>query len=104
MINYTWRITQLERNSSNGFIVTAHYDVLAEDSGVTCNTYGTVGWEQTEDDFIPYEDLQQEVVIGWVQQKLNKDDVETSLANQIALLKNPPIISGLPWESIETQA
>lgn len=97
--NYTWRINQLDRNTSDGFVVTAHYTVVADNNGITASTYGTVGWTQSDQDFTPFEDLTEETVIGWVQDKLDKTVVETSLNDQITVLKNPPIVSGLPWDT-----
>lgn len=110
-IKYTWNISQLERNSSNGFVITAHYRVLAEENSLHTSTYGTVGWSETSPDFTAFEDLTEEIVIGWVQEKLDKKTIETMLATQLEALKNPPIIPGLPWnilpapvQSVDTTA
>lgn len=97
MINYTWNVVQMERQTSDGFVTTVHYNVSAEDGEFTASTYGTVGYTKEEMDYVPYEQLTQEQVIGWVQTSLGKDEVEANLATQTEAQKNPVTESGLPW-------
>lgn len=96
-MNYTWSVVQMERNTSDNFVVTVHYNVSAVDAEYTASTYGTVSYTQEEGTYIPYEELTSEVVVGWVQTSLGKDTVEESLASQIEAQKNPVTESGLPW-------
>jgi hypothetical protein len=52
----------------------------------------------TPENFIPYEDLTFEQVCGWLEQVLNVEAIDESLARQIELQKNPPVVSlPLPW-------
>jgi len=98
MISYTWKIAQLDRLTADGFVVTVHYRVAAIDGDYTAETYGTVGFsEQPDGTFVPYEDLTEEIVVGWVQGSLGKDVVEGSLASQIEAKKAPTQVPGLPW-------
>jgi hypothetical protein len=98
MTTYLWTINQMERLTSDGFVVTVHYNVSATDDTYQASTYGTTSYTQTPGEtYIPYEDLTQEVVVGWVQEALGKDTVEASLQGQIDALKNPVQESGLPW-------
>jgi len=92
----TWTIAQLDRQTSDGLVTIAHYRVDAVDGEYSAGTYGTVGFERG-DTFISYENLTQEEVIGWVKDKLNASEIETSLQSQIDGLKNPVIETGLPW-------
>ena len=97
-MNYNWQIVELNRLTSDGFVVTVHYNVSAVDGDFTASTYGTVGYTQEEgESYIPYDQLTEEVVVGWVQQSLGKDTVEASLAGQIEAQKNPTQIAGVPW-------
>jgi hypothetical protein len=97
-MNYNWQIVQMDRLTSDGFVVTVHYSVTATDGNYSAKNYGTVGYTQKEgENYIPYEDLTPEIVVGWVQKSLGKDTVEASLAAQIEALKNPTQESGLPW-------
>jgi len=96
-MNFTWNVVQMDRLTSDGFVVTVHYTVNAVDGDYTASTYGTVGYTQGEGSYVPYADLTEAQVVGWVQESLGKDTVESALAEQIALQKNPVVESGVPW-------
>ena len=97
MMNYEWNVVQMDRQVADGFVTTVHYNVSAVDGEFTASTYGTVGFTQEEMDYVPFEQLTPEQVIGWVQDSLGKDTVEEALAAQIEAQKNPVSESGLPW-------
>ena len=97
MMNYEWNVVQMDRQVADGFVTTVHYNVSAVDGEFTASTYGTVGFTKEEMDYVPFEQLTQEQVIGWVQDSLGKDTVEEALATQIDAQKNPVSESGLPW-------
>ena len=94
---YQWNVVQMDRLTSDGFVVTVHYTVNAVDGDYTASTYGTVGYTQGEGSYVPYAELTQTEVVGWVQESLGKDTVEEGLAAQIEAQKNPVQESGLPW-------
>ena len=96
-MEFTWNVVQMDRLTSDGFVVTVHYTVNAVDGDYTASTYGTVGYTQGEGSYVPYADLTKEEVIGWVQDSLGKDTVEESLTAQIEAQKNPVQETGLPW-------
>ena len=98
MISYNWQIVNMDRKTTDGFVVTVHYNVTATDGDYSANTYGTVGY--TEEDgksYIPYDQLTQDEVVAWVKDSLGQETVEASLATQIEALKHPVQESGLPW-------
>jgi hypothetical protein len=98
MTTYLWTISQMDRLTSDGFVVTVHYNVSAVDGIYQASTYGTVGYtQQPGETYTPYAELTQPQVVGWVQASLGKDTVESSLQSQIDALKNPVQESGLPW-------
>ena len=99
MTTFTWQVEQMDRLTSDGFVVTVHYRVNAVDGTYNASTYGTIGYTQDSDTYIPYADLTQAEVIGWVQTSLGKDTVEASLQSQIDALKNPTQVTGLPWNA-----
>ena len=96
-MNFTWNVVQMDRLTSDGFVVTCHYVVSAVDGDYTASTYGTVGYTQTDKSYKPYADLTQAEVVGWVQESLGKDTVEAGLTAQIEAQKNPVQETGLPW-------
>jgi hypothetical protein len=96
-MEFTWNVVQMDRLTSDGFVVTVHYTVNAVDGDYTASTYGTVGYTQGEGSYKPYADLTKEEVVGWVQESLGQDTVEASLTAQIEAQKNPVQETGLPW-------
>jgi hypothetical protein len=96
-MNYTWNVVQMDRLTSDGFVVTVHYTVNAVDGDYTASTYGTVGYTQEDKSYTPFADLTKDQVIGWVQESLGKDTVEEGLAAQIEAEKNPVQEAGVPW-------
>jgi len=100
MTTYTWGIPQMDRLTSDGFVVTVHYIVNAVDGTYTASTYGTVGYtQQPGETFVPYADLTEAIVVGWVQNALGKDTVEASLQGQIDAQINPVQETGVPWST-----
>jgi len=97
MTTYNWNIQQMDRLTSDGFVITVHYNVSAVDGDYSASTYGTVSYTQEGKIYIPYADLTEAEVVGWVQESLGKDTVEEGLAAQIEAQKNPVQESGVPW-------
>lgn len=95
-------INTLERNATNGGVVTVHWSVAKTQGEHTASQYGTESFtpDPAAPDFKPYDQLTQADVEGWLRDKWGADGVdakEAALDAQIATLANPPIISGLPW-------
>tara|TARA_A100001391_G_C4963444_1_gene250608 strand:- start:247 stop:555 length:309 start_codon:yes stop_codon:yes gene_type:complete len=98
----TWTIAQLDRELADGYVYTVHYKVDATDGTYSSGAYGSIGLEKP-DTLVPYKDLTEEVVVGWVKAKLNSEDsktvenVEAALAAKIAEQKTPTVGTGIPW-------
>ena len=98
MTNYTWSIVDMDRLTSDNFVVTVHYNVTATDDTYTSSTYGTIGYTQEPGEtYVPYDQLTEAMVVGWVQTSLGQETVEASLQSQIDLQKNPVQEAGVPW-------
>ena len=93
----TWNIAQLERHTADAIVFTAHYTVDANDGTYSAGAYGSIGLEAPEDNIIPYADLTPEIVIGWVQEKLNVEEIEAALQAQIDQQRTPTTAAGMPW-------
>ena len=93
----TWNIAQLERHTADGIVFTAHYTVDANDGTYSAGAYGSIGHEAPEGNVIPYADLTPEIVIGWVQDKLNVEEIETALQAQLDQQRTPTTAAGVPW-------
>ena len=92
----TWTISTMEREVSNGFVITAHWQATATDGDYTASIYSTASWADGTP-VIPYENLTPETVLGWVWETVSKQATEDALAANIALQKNPVQLSGTPW-------
>lgn len=96
----TWGINTLERETADGFVMTAHYTVAANDGTYSSSAYGSIGFERP-DNLIPYADLTQETVIGWVKTALGGDEkvaeIESALQAQIDEQRAPSKANGVPW-------
>ena len=99
--NYSWKIAQLERETSDGYVYTAHYTVDANDGTYSAGAYGSIGFQHPEkEDLIPFADLTEEIVVGWVQNALGDEkvaEVEAALQGQLDEQRHPSRASGLPW-------
>ena len=92
----TWTITNLDRNTSDGFVTTAHWNCTAVDGEHSASAYATVSWAEGTPT-IPYANLTEATVLNWVWDSVDKAATESALADQIALLKAPVKASGTPW-------
>ena len=98
MTTFNWQVVQMDRLTSDSFVVTCHYTVTATDGDYIASTYGTTSYTQVEGQtYIPYADLTEAICVGWVQTSIGKDTTEASLQAQIDALKNPVQVSGVPW-------
>ena len=95
----TWNIVNLERETSDGYVYTAHYTVDANDGTYSAGAYGSIGFERPET-LIPYMDLTKEQVVEWVKEALGADkvlEIGQALLAQIEEQRNPTKSSGVPW-------
>ena len=99
----TWTIANLERNVADGGVTVAHWRVtesetVGEDT-FTASAYGTVGFtpDASADDFVAYDSLTEEVVMGWVWTEVNQEETEAALTANIEGQKNPVSADGMPW-------
>ena len=98
MTTFNWQVVDMNRLTSDDFVITAHYNVSATDGTYQASTYGTTSYTQEPgESYIPYADLTQAIVVGWVQTALGKDVVEASLQGQIDAQANPVEEAGVPW-------
>lgn len=93
----TWTISTLDRQTSHGFVTTAHWQANATDGDYSASVISTCSWSEGTAT-IPYASLTKETVLGWIWANgVDKDAVEASLAAQIELQKNPIKATGVPW-------
>tara|TARA_R100000005_G_C5001805_1_gene209101 strand:- start:4179 stop:4508 length:330 start_codon:yes stop_codon:yes gene_type:complete len=107
-ITTTWSINTIEREVNDGYVYNVHYAVNAvsdtldpEGNPYSQGAYGSIGLERPEGALIPYENLTEERVVGWVQQALGGlekvIDIENALEAAITEKISPTKIAGVPW-------
>ena len=100
-----WKILNMEHKTSDGFVikVTSTYE-KQDGPGYASEIFVNEFEEVVGPEFIPYEDLTESTVIGWVQDSLGLDEVlaiqlrvDTLAATKKEYIENPPVQSGKPW-------
>ena len=96
-ISYNWTVSETNYEVVNGYVFCAHWRATAVDGDYTASIYSTCSWADGTPT-IPYADLTQETVLGWVWANgVDKQATEDALAANIALQKNPVTATGTPW-------
>lgn len=105
----TWTISTMERHiggDNDGGVIVAHWHVTDSetvgDDTYYARSYGTCSFtpDASADDFVPYADLTESVVLGWCwDADVDKDAVEASLTAKIEKQKAPTTETGVPWTS-----
>ena len=92
-----WTISQLDRQTSDGFVYQVHWQATAVDGEHSASIYNTCSWSDGTPT-VAYADLTEATVLGWIWANgVNKNAVEAALAAQIELKKNPVQATGVPW-------
>jgi hypothetical protein len=96
-----WKISNLDRNTADGFVNTVHWTAILTDNDFITSTYSTIRFTKEDGvNYVPYADLTEDIVVEWVKGSLGTEGiaaVEASLAADIAEQKAPKIASGTPW-------
>jgi len=99
---FEWKIANLERETGDGYVFTAHYTISANDGTYSAGAYGSVGFERPES-LIPFDDLTKEIVIDWVKEAIGGEEkvteIEAALQAQLDEKHAPTKASGLPWSN-----
>lgn len=111
--SYNWVVNSMSTlNPTSGeqdYVVQANYSVIATEtidkvdytSQIDNAAFFEVNSSQTN--FIPYDQLTNEIVVGWIQEQMGVDavgNVESTLSAQIQAQANPapsPQPTPLPW-------
>jgi len=97
---FIWGVANLERETEDGYVFCCHYTVAANDGTYSSSAYGSVGFERP-DTLIPFADLTEDQVVGWVKDALGGDEkvaeIEAALQAQIDEQRAPSKANGVPW-------
>ena len=101
----TWKISNLDRNTADGFVNTVHWTASQVDASLdgefTASTYSTVSFTKEDGiNYVPYAELTEAAVVEWVKGSLGAEGVaavDAALAANIAEQKAPKVATGTPW-------
>ena len=102
MATKTWQVNTLERELADGYVNKVIYRVNGEDGTYKFRATGSVDLLKPET-LVPYADLTEEVVLGWVKAKLDADNpgtvanIEAAVENGVNIQKTPTHGTGTPW-------
>jgi len=104
-ITHTWKIDIMrELNNDLGVVSEVSYSVHSTNGNISTKSGSTVELKtENIENFISYEDLTEEIVLGWVKERLGKNlgNHEVNNASWIDSIENPPaprtISKELPW-------
>lgn len=98
-----FKINEMERQVVDGFVTTIYWNVSLTDGAYSASRDSQSIFTQKDDiNFIPFEELTQDLVIGWIKSSLsayNLSTLEECLLEDIARQKIPPTITGTPWDN-----
>lgn len=93
----TWKITNVESLTSDGYITTAHWTASAIDGDFTASIYSTCSFGEGSPS-IPYASVTEQEVLNWCWANgVDKAATESALAAQIEAQKAPKVATGTPW-------
>ncbi len=107
-ITKTWEVNTLQRELADGYVNKVIYRVKGPDGTYETRATGEVDLPKPET-LIPYKDLTEEKVIGWVKAKLNSEkdadgktidvvaNIEAAIDANITAQATPKHGTGVPW-------
>ena len=97
----TFKISQMDRNTADGFVNTVHWNASQVDGDFSASTYSTASFTKEDGiNYVPYASLTEAAVIEWVKGSLGAEGVaavDAALAANIADQKAPTTATGTPW-------
>ena len=102
MATKTWQVNTLERELADGYVHKVIFIVDGDDGTYKFRATGSVDLPKPET-LVPYADLTEEVVLGWVKAKLEVDkegsvaNIEAAVENAVNIQKTPTHGTGKPW-------
>ena len=108
MATKTWQVNTLQRELADGYVNKVIYRVNGEDGDYSFRATGEVDLPKPSS-LVPYADLTESTVLGWVKAKLNdqKDDdgktidqvaaIEAAVEKGVNEQKTPTTGVGKPW-------
>lgn len=106
MTIWTWQIRTMYtvQQPDPDYVVTVFYVYTGNQDGTKSSIESTVTFDTNQQtNFIPYDQLTEETVIGWVEASLGEEGIaalQLTIQGRIDQLLNPPVtpsVTPLPW-------
>ena len=111
-LTYTWKIERISKRSSqtiSNAIVQTHWKLTGtNENGVSGTFAGATPFNMNTIDpnnFVSYENLTEEIVLGWIQDVVNgdpdyKQHIDSRILEEISENESPitEVTSGFPWQ------
>lgn len=109
MENYIWTISALDcivsKDNLQNVVKTVHWRYrLTDENNVSVEIFGAqpVG-EPNPDEFQPYEDLTEEIVVGWLESTMDIDAKQQTLQDKLEVKLHPTVVT-LPLPTSGSEA
>ena len=100
---YKWSISAIDTAVSeeglSNVAKTIHWRLLADNGTHVAESYSSVSLSSPEaETFVEFDDLTEEIVVSWLEAKLDVNALKASLDAQLEKLANPPMVTkSAPW-------
>jgi len=101
---FNWTVSAMDytvsQDGHTNVVNTVHWRVSKEDGDNSGSSYGTVGLEAPSGTFVEWDDITEEIAVGWAKAALGDEQVaatEAAIDAQIAELVTPTSGTGVSW-------
>ena len=100
MATITWSIVDLEREVADGHIHIVNYRVDGTEAGFFASFTSKAFLVRPNENFVPYEDLTEAIVLGWIHAEIGAEAIEAierGIEAELQEQQFPRVAHGLPW-------
>ena len=103
---YNWNIKLMDTiplfDGYENFITRVYWDYIGiDDNGITSKVEGYTEWNVVnQPNYVLYSGITQEIVIGWLSEYNDTNNLQSIISKKIEDIINPPIVNlPFPWET-----
>jgi hypothetical protein len=96
---FEWKICNCLRSTDDGFVYSIHFSVTSVYYSLVYTFNSSVTLDRP-DTLIPFDELDEKLMIGWVKDKLGESgvvNIQNTIVDRLKNLEEPDFVSGLPW-------
>jgi hypothetical protein len=96
---YVYAVTNMQRDAATGIIIAAEFTVTASNGTASFTTNNQTAFNAPTNTPIPYHDVTEADVIGWIQTLVGKQSEEQADAELEAYIERSKnvVVNGTPW-------